>query len=440
MALCFACFAINSGYAAENSQAVALQKLDLKKTIEFALANSPVIDSLRRELSIAVLEEKTATARLLPSLDFTATHGLNDSAPRTGVGPWASKFSLGLTETLYDNGVTFTNRKLAQLTKKQTEIEFRDQRDKVILEIGKQFLLFSLETQLQEIKEKQFQLVKRQYEVISRAFYAGLRTKKDYLRFKTQVNRAEIELQAAIGSLRKAEQELLGQIGAGKTGRPPNEEIRFQALSLEKVASDLEFTPAKSDETLREHAWVRIGEIQKQIATVNADLVSRKNMPEWIFSGGVSYGSSDYLGTSQTVSDNAGTNWNALILVKYNFFDWGIRSRDSEVALQKKMIQENKAETRILALRTTLLALVSDMKREQKTFGLAKDLLNMEKINFELIEREYHSGKVQYLDLITGLSNLSDAQVKFFTAVAGLETVKLNVLYHQGKLYDEIRN
>ena len=412
--------------------------LDLKKTVEFALANSPAIDSLHRELSISVLGEKSANARLLPSLDFTATHGLSDSSPRTGSAPWASNFGLALTETLYDNGVMHTNRKVAQLTKARSEIEFRDQRDKIILEIGKQFLIFSLDSQLFEIKEKQFQLVKRQYEVISKAFYAGLRTKKDFLRFKTQVSRAEIELQAAVDSLQKAKLLLLGQIGAAKTGRELEGEVRFLPISFEKVTRDLEFAHTRVTDTLREHARFRSGQIQKQIAALTADLVGRKARPEWTLSSGVTYGSSDYLGTNRSVSDNAVTSWNALVLVKFNLFDWGIRSRDSEVAMQKMMIQENQVEAGVLTLRITLEGLVSDVRREQKTLRLAKDLLGMERINFELIEREYHSGKGQYLDLITGLSNLSDAQVKFFSAAAGLEAARLNVFYHQGKLYDEI--
>ncbi len=417
----------------------AVQALDLKKAIEVALENSPAIDSLRRELSISVLEERSATARLLPSLDFTATHGLSDSSPRTGSGPWASSFNLGLTENLYDNGVTITNRKVANLTRVRTEIEFRDQRDKLILEISKQFLNFSLDTQLLELKEKQFQLVKRQYEVISKAYFNGMKTKKDFLRFKTQVNRAELDLLSARDSLVKAEKELLRLMGVGKTRTEEDDKITFRPLALDKIANDLVFTSVQVNETYREHAWFRSGQIQKEISALNADIVTRKTLPEWNLSTGVSYGSSDYLGTGQSVSGNAVTSWNALLVVKYNFFDWGIRSRDREVAMQKKIIQENTVDARFLSLKALLENLLADVKREQKSYVLAKELLSMEKSNFEYIEREYHSGKVQYLDLTTGLSNLSDAQVKFYSAAAGLEATKLTLLYHQGKLYDEVR-
>jgi outer membrane protein TolC len=80
------------------------EKFDLKKAIAFAIENSPTFDSIKRQLSIAQLDEKSAEAKLLPSLDLTATHGILDTSPRSTTSPWSSEFNLGITESLYDNG------------------------------------------------------------------------------------------------------------------------------------------------------------------------------------------------------------------------------------------------------------------------------------------------------------------------------------------------
>ena len=66
------------------------------------------------------------------------------------------------------------------------------------------------------------------------------------------------------------------------------------------------------------------------------------------------------------------------------------------------------------------------------------NMLELEKDNLNFLRQEYRNGKVQYLDLITGYNNFSDAEIKFYSAASSLENLKYTILYHQGKLYEEI--
>ncbi len=407
------------------------QIFDLKTSILFAVENSPSFDSLKRQLNISDLEEKSAAARMLPSLDLKATHGILDASPRTTVSPWDSELTLGLTESLYDNGVTRTNHRIATLTKNQAEFNFQDQKNKISLDIASQFLIYSLNIKLLDIQEKQFKLVSKQYDLISKDYYQGIKTKKDFLRFKTQVSRNEIDLVNAKNAVEKSKQELQRLIGVDLES---NSEIDFVPVSLENVRNETLNEPIN----LEKHLQYRAAQIQKEVNRLNSDLIGRKSLPEWFLSTGVSYGSSNYIGTGQTFSDNAQVGWNALLTVKYNFFDLGIRSRDREVAAQKKNIQNNELESNLLTLKSSVNQLQINLKQIQKNFGLAKELLSLEKSNIDFIEREYQNGKVQYLDLITGLNNLSDAQTKFYSAVSDLQKVKYTLLYHQGKLYEDL--
>lgn len=59
-------------------------------------------------------------------------------------------------------------------------------------------------------------------------------------------------------------------------------------------------------------------------------------------------------------------------------------------------------------------------------------------VSIDYIEREYRNGKIQYLDLITALNNLADAQIKYYSAALDIQTVKYTSLYHHGKLYEEL--
>ncbi len=408
-----------------------IESFDLKKAISFAIDNSPAFDSLKRQLNISQLDEKSAEARLLPSLDLTATHGILDSSPRATVSPWDSEFNLGLTESLYDNGVTRTNSRIATLSRKQAELNFEDQKNKISLDIASQFLLYSLNVKLVEIQEKQFKLVSKQYDTISKDYYQGIKTKKDFLRFKTQVSRGEIDLVTAKSTVEKSKQELQRLIGIGIKS---NSQIEFVPISLDLVKNEV----PESSLNIENHLQYRAAQVQKEANQLSADIIGRKNLPEWFLTTGVNYTSSNYIGTGQSFSDNARTGWNALLTVKYNFFDWGIRSRDKEVALQKSIIQSNDLDSNLLLLKSSLNQLKINVRQIQKNFGLAKELLALEKNNIDFIEREYRNGKVQYLDLITGLNNLSDAEIKFYSAVSDLQTTRHTLLYHQGKLYEEL--
>lgn len=411
----------------------AAEKLDLAQAVRRAVDHSPQFDSLKRELEVAELREKISGARLLPSLDLTATHGVNDYSPRTTTGPWESGFSLALTESLYDNGVTRTRRQMSHLARERAELSFKEEMNRLTLEVAGQFLTYSLNSKLLEIQEKQFELVKRQYQLISRDFYQGIKTKKDYLRFKTQVNRAEIGLLAAKTDVEVAKIELDRLLGLGaKEGEPS---VEYVSLALDQLTSTLPDTRV----VVTDHLRYRSSSLQKEIHALEADLVVRRQWPEWTVSGGLSYGSSQYIGgAGGSVADNGQWNWNALLKVTYNFLDWGIRSREAEVARQEATISQNRIDAAILELNSDLQQLQSSARKTLKTYGFARELLALEKVNFNYIEREYRSGKVQYLDLINGLNDLTDAQIKFFSAASGLARTRFTLLYHQGRLYEEI--
>lgn len=420
---------------AENVKAETIvtneQSFDLKRAILFAIENSPSFDSLKRQLNISELEEQSATARLLPSLDLTATHGILDTSPRTKSSPWDSELNLGLTESIYDNGVTYTNHRIAKLSKSQSEFNFQDQKNKISLDIVSQFLVYSLNVKLAEIQEKQFKLVSKQYDMVSKDYFQGIKTKKDFLRFKTQVSRNEIDLGNAKNTVEKSKQELQRLIGMGLKS---NTEVDFIPISLDSIENEALNSPIN----LENHLQYRAAQVQKEINRLNSDLIGRKNLPEWYLSTGVSYGSSNYIDTGKSFSDNAQVGWHALLTVKYNFFDWGTRSRDREVATQKNSIQNNELDSNLLTLKSSLIQLQINTKQIQRNFGLAKELLSLEKGNVDFIEREYRNGKIQYLDLITGLNNLSDSEIKFYSAVSDLQTAKYTLLYHQGKLYENL--
>lgn len=410
------------------------ESLDLKKTLQYAIEHSAEFDSIKNRLAVANMEEKSAFYRHFPSLDLSATHGIEDTEPRSVLAapgvPWTSQTTLSLTQNLFDNGETATKYKIAKLSKAQAELQFQELRNKLTLDIIQQYLILSLNSKYVEIQEKQFAMMTRQYQSVSKDFYQGLKTKKDFLRFKTQVNRIEIDLNTAKNNLEKSKLALLKLIGFSTGG----ENFNFVPIDLERL-NTADPTPSFKAQN---HFLYRTAELQKEINQANYSLVRRKNWPELFLTAAASYGSNQYVQSGRSFSDNDVVSWNALLTLKYNLFDWGIRSRDSEVAFLKTKIQNNDLKISLLGVDTLIKEFEINAAQALRQLNLAKELLKLEKDNLGYLQTEYRNGKVQYLDLVTGYDNLADAEVKYFSAAQEFEFLKYTSLYHQGKLYEEI--
>lgn len=422
----FLLFIINVQTYANSS---TVSYLDLRQTIDFALKYSPDFDSNRLNTQVAELEMKNAKANLLPSLDFTSAHGVQDSSPRS-TGPWSSNIGINLSENLFDNGVGRTNLEIAQINKKIFDLQFEDQKNNLCLDVSSLFLNYSLNVKLQKIQEEQFEVISKQFNLISKAYYEGIKTQNDFMRIKTQVSRAEIDLLNSKNNVLKSKQELYKLIGINlKENSPPE----FAPIDFDSTTKEI----PETELAIEDHYRYKIHELQKNVNELNANLVSRKTSPEILISSGIGYGSSNYLGSGQSISSNAILSWNAILKINYNFFDWGIRSNNKEIAEQKKRILNNNSDVSLLTLKSTLVDLKLFTVQAKKNFSLSRELLSLEKHNLDFLEREYRFGKVQYLDLITGLNNYFDAEAKYYASISDLQNTKYKILYHQGKLFNE---
>ena len=122
-------------------------KLNLSDAIRYAVEHAPQFDSIKKKISISEAEEKNAFYKFFPSLDLSATHGIQGSDPKLGVPgePAYSSTALSLTQPLYDNGVSSTGYKAARLTLQQAQLEFNEQKNKLCLDV--EFKLGLLQSQ-----------------------------------------------------------------------------------------------------------------------------------------------------------------------------------------------------------------------------------------------------------------------------------------------------
>lgn len=413
---------------------------DLKQVLHQALSQSPEADSYRLELENSQWEERNAWHRFFPSLDLKASHGFYGAKPTkytldssgntvNASNQWVTEYSLSLTETLYDNGESYTKFKMAQLRRDLAELNQMKFQNQLSLDVGLEYIKFSLNSKLLDMQQNQFKLLKKQFKQISSAYYQGFKTRKDFLRFKSQINRAELDLLQLQSQIDKNKNELSRLIG-----QPPSSQ---QPLALTPLLL-AELTPKEEDlQLIYSHSLdAQISEKLRTVNSLEAQLVTRKNWPELNLSAGLSYQSEQ--NNYSRFSDNLNWNWNGLITLKYNLWDWGIRSRNAKIALNSSKIKDNQLYLKDLQFDSQIKTLLNRYSQLRKHLKIADDLLSLEKDNIILIQQEYQNGKVQFLDLIKGLTDLTDSQTKYYTTLAELQSSYFQYLFYKGTLYDYI--
>ncbi|RYZ70232.1 MAG: hypothetical protein EOP05_13590, partial [Proteobacteria bacterium] len=251
------------------------QTLNFKQTIEYAVENSPSLKVYKLELAARELEYKNARSVFFPMLDLSTSAGLRETNPTTNPSNRVSTLDLNLSETLYDNGVSFTRYNTAQLQRDIAKLSYENERDQLALSVGQEFLRYSLSANLVDVQEQQFDIINKQYSTVSGLYRQGIRTRKDYLRFKTELRRAEIDFLQAKNSLSRSRVELNRLLGVEIRETVPN--FAFTALPLQ--FNIVENLPARAP-NIDDHFRYRIASLQRRVYQNDVKLVRREYWPQ----------------------------------------------------------------------------------------------------------------------------------------------------------------
>jgi outer membrane protein TolC len=167
-------------------------------------------------------------------------------------------------------------------------------------------------------------------------------------------------------------------------------------------------------------------------------LVAKRYWPQIGIEGGIIYSNLNFIHSSLPFSANNQLSWNALVTVEYNFWDWGQRRRDVQIAHLNQNAKRNDLMVGLLDTRARIEGLMIDIARIRENYQLSQELLQNEESNYKNIEIQYREGKLPYLDLITSLNTLLDARTLFFTNYfQGLQNLT-RYRFFEGSLYETI--
>lgn len=406
--------------------------LTLSEAVKNALKTSPSYLSAKNAAESTKLESKNAFANFLPSIDLSASHGVKGKNPditgELSKTPIVSGASLTLTESLYDNGESAKKYKIAKLKHDLANINLEKTKAQIIRQVLLAYYRHNIELQNLRFTQKNFDELERLARLVSNQFHQGMKTRKDYLSFKTKSHRSRLDVITAEKKYTKARSQLFELIGISPDANTTFDESVKPLIPKKALSIDI------STESLYEYKTISL---QKRISESEIALASRKFWPEISLIGAASYGSSDYIDTKETWSDNDLTQWSVLLNLKFNLLDWGVRSRNIQIAKLNTNTIEQSLNSQLLESLTGLEQFKLEVKRAEESYRLSKDLQKMEEDNFALLERDYRTGNTTYLELTTGLANLLDAQSRGLEADYQQSNLYLQWKYYKGILSEE---
>jgi outer membrane protein TolC len=419
---------------------LAAALLTLTEAVRYAADHSPTLDNARRSAAIASAQYTSSWSKFLPSLDMKSSYGINRQK-QYGLylndNPWTSDLNVALTENLYDNGATLTQFRIADLSSESNALAYLTARDKLALDVANAYYQLSLNIILADTSQEQLKTLVHQFTAVAAQYRQGMKTRQDYLRFKTQVGRAQIDALNAENAITTAKEELRRLIGAptpsaAGTASPPDFEPQRPApLDVTRAV------PTQAPAFEKNYQY-RAAQLQYRINDLNETFAHRNYWPQVAVSAGASYDNSGYVGSGQAFNTNNLVGWNAQLTLTYNIWDWGVRRRDVEIAEHNRGISDNAQNTTLLQLNAGIRELMVELGRLRDNYKLAEEVLRLSEESYAFLDEQYRLGKIAYLDLITALNDLLAARVAFHTAYFDILKNVAQYRYYEGTLYDSI--
>lgn len=409
------------------------ETLTFKQAIERAVEKSPSLRVTRLELEAKELEFKNAFSVFLPQLDLSTSAGLRETNPATASTNRVSTLQLDLQETLYDNGISLTRYESARIARDIAKISYENERDRLALSVGQEFLSYSQSKVLVDVQTQQLDIINKQYTTVSSQYRQGIRTRRDYLRFRSEQRRAEIDVQQAQNVAQRSRVELNRLLGV---------EIREDEPSLNFAPLEIQYNVVENLPTrapnINDHFQYRIAKLQREIVKNDVRLVTRQLWPQLNLTAGATYTTGDYLGTATAINNNEFTSWYALGTLNFNIWDWGIRRRNISIAKARANQQNSQLDASLNTFSAENSRLMLDLNERAKSYSLARELLDLENSSYGLLSRDYRDGKVAYVELIVALRDLLNAKRQLYSAYFGLREQLLRYNYHEGRLFESV--
>lgn len=402
---------------------------DIKAMVATALQNSPVYQSEKLKFEIQLKNKQNSFWKMFPSLDFTSQVGTSDNIPGGNSGPNVqSQAGIILTANLYNNNNDYLNYKIASANYEIAALDFLEFKNKFVLDVVNVFFSLLQDSFSLDIERQKNEKLLKQYQKVEGEYMGGLKTQLDYLRFKSQKQRSDLNIITKEQSLKKTIYGLQALIGSETEIKIPKVDISY----IEKQ---------KAEQTnlfdIENHRQLMRSKLNLENAQLGVSLARRAYYPELLANGQAYSGYFDLIGPNAQAQKSA--NWSASLTLKFNLFDAGLRSRNIDI----KKMQTDQIEQEIINSRLDLSkrkkSTEIDLQASMNNFKLTYELFQIELKSFDKVSQDYRRGDKTYLDYINGLNDFYSAQISLVNNYYENKKVVARIDYEKGILYDQFQ-
>lgn len=401
--------------------------LNLQDLLREAVEHSPIITKARHEKEYANLEEEKNKSLYWPRLRLESTHGQRNQTPSPYSHDETSATSLILSQNLWREGIDSKKIALAKIQKQTAEIRYIQKRDDLCLRITQEYYRYSQLVKSLEIQKNQQKLIKKQFDLISDEYLHGQRSRRDFLRFKSQAQRAELDLQKQFTLIEKSRLTLLALSGLAEL----MSKVQFRPEDSSPTLLDLFKNPALVDNTYEGQLLTLSVEANK----LTQDIAVQQLDPAINLDLRTALSSNDYWKTGYSFNSQESKSWSALLVFNWTFFDGGEQRSKKSQAIITNEIQKADIKQQRLDLTQEIQKLQTQFMQLKENFKTSEELLMLEQNNFLFIEGEYRQNKASYLDFINGVKDLSEAQNRHWGNLFDLKQGIILYHYYKGSLF-----
>ena len=397
----------------------------LERVIQHGIESSPRLRASNERLRAASLRADRSSLNYLPSLDFTANHGVGYYLPEPvpEPNPYRSRVGLSLSQKIYDNGKTSIGADLGRLSRELAVLAVEQIREAFVLDVTNAYFELSIAQLYLNIGAAKLKIVEKQHRLLKKQVEQGFRSPRDLMRLDAQAQRTR-------GSIIDSEAQVTNLINqlAMLSGIDPN--IKVSDFDLIKPGNKIPGLPATADVARSYES--RLQKIQQDISATEVDLIKKQFGPQVFVTAAADYGASDYIGSGVSIYDRDRVELSAMVEFKYNLWDGGREKKELGAVLADQAAVTATRDESLATLSTKVDALATKKTQLLAGFSTAKRLLELEESSYQYLEKAYREGKTSYLDLVTGLDNSTQAQLGYASAYFEILKLAAQYRYYEG--------
>ncbi len=398
----------------------------LKELANLALIESPVVQAAALRVEQAQLGTENADSALWPSLDLNTVHGVRDSTfARPDNSDLISRFELSLREQFYNAGLLRLQIERAELAARASELQKQRTVMNVFRDMAQTYYDLSAEAETLEIQKLGYELLTQQSSLVRRQYEQGLKTRTDFLRFRSELRRADLNLVTSQNRILSLEIQLVRICGSPKA-------LDVKRHTQQKLLLGDIALPTPPD--LTENISLNLSKLDMQGTALTTKGQRIELGPMLTLNAGANYGAAGYLGQERRIHDVDSLDWNVSVGLQYNLWDWGIRRNNVYIAKKGELVADQNYRTTKLQQEEDAARLKLQFDRLAQEYSLSQELLTIEEETFSALQSEYRQGLVTFVDLIRGLDSLNAARTGLINVYYSIKKSLVDLNYIEGQL------